>query len=584
VRISSIFCLLIIFLFAPNSVFAHSRADIIDYQNRTIDRLLYNYSLEKNLRFDIENNWDGLDKLIKKNKEKSATAEVDNFLHLLKVNYRSPDHHLTAEKDEKKLDIDDILVELDTKIIFNQTDKITEDEKSLITKLTKEKLKIKDDSSITFNAQKEEKFGPDQFLSKAQENFWSGLYKFLIEDSGYIFIIGLLLVSLVFFASFSKNAKKISEGMKEIKLSPPPKPESQQAEKNIDDNKTAGLETIDKDDDLSELENIPSTQEYVSKIDTGMDSQPAMCKFYLWKHLPKPQEQMFFLNYINSNNETDEVLNKKVKAYLIESFGWNEQDSRGVIKSKRPDKQNMIDLFTSLSQLEFTKTSESETKLINAIFPKFGLALDKLLDKYFSSHLVVLYKLFPDTCINYAEKKITDSPEIMAQLADLLYSDEESLSIDEVSVQSFCNDLKNTDPKELLGQGAKTVNTKILSMFYALSDDKVKELALWDKMDDETKAAFPTLNWITDQNTEVLKTFLTSLSNEEALVVQEQILPSRDLLKVLDERSKYRFQEKVKDANLNKFSWKPFRAKISQYFSNPDTQDNTEGAPMSKAS
>ncbi len=563
------------------STFSNASANILDeittYQKKSVEQIIFNYNLENSLRFDIENDFTKVEAYIEEiNKPK---AENLGYVDLPGLYVQNPE---VTDQDSTKVDIIKFLPDLNTKVKIFKKFPVSPEELEMIANRIKEALLLKSTDQIEYS---DKLFGQDEFIEKTKNEFWTHVFKHLLIDGNIIWYALLFFLSSIIYAAFIHSGKVISKGMKDIKLASPssekrhvPKPEALTSEAS----KPPKSDSTSKDNENDfniELDAV----ELVKKIEDGIKVNEILTKFYLWKYLPKQEEQLYFNNLIASQSDINEDGKQSVKKHLSRVFGWSEHLNGQVIKPLKPSIEQVHDLDYALAQIEFRENDPHGDKFIEALFPRFGVALDKIIEKYIFSYFDIWYKFFPEKCLSFAELLIEKNPELTTKLSEVLYLESEEKAVNEIALNQLIGELQKLNPKELLTEGKKRINQKVLSLFYAMSDEQINKLNVFDKMDLGTKNNFPNCSWIRSEDSDSLKEFLLEITSEEALYLEKNILPTNDFLLSIDERTKFRFKEKVQAASDEVIVWKEFRKKIEAYFSSPSLENEEHESKQDNA-
>lgn len=551
---------IIALLFLSQIAGAQTLEQIESYQKKQIEQILYNYNQEAHVRFEIQNNSETYQKAMKE-------LGLDDKKDLIELPGLFMSDFSRSLEQDMSATILQVLPKLETKVRLILKSPIEDTEKDLVLNRIQTALSLKSLSQLEVEDQF---FDSSDFFFKARSEFWSSLYKNLIEN-GYLFIfsVAFFLFSLM-YAIFMLSMEKLSKALRESRTSKasaqegfaPKRPEAVKPAEPVvaESKKEIGEETPGFDI-------VIDAERFIQNVLQSTQTDFTGSKYILWKYLPTREEQMYFMNYIKSQDKISHEQKEKIKSDLMNIFGF-ENLSKSIVP-KKPDSQKFVEIEYSLNQLEFNKMDDSSQKFINSLFPKFGLYLDKVIDKFILTHFDLFYKFFPDKTIQVSQKHL-DKPEVQEKLMTTMFLAIDEVSLNEVALQDFVQKLEQLSPKDFDTLKKKIINQKVLDLFIAMSDEQLKTMSFFDKLDEDTKSALPTTHWIRSDVDEALKNFLNDLSPEEAKYLETHVLPYQDFLSRCDERTKYRFSEKVQMSTDSNLDWKQFRSKIGQYFTPPD--------------
>jgi DNA-directed RNA polymerase subunit F len=530
------------------------------YQKKQIEQILYNYNQEAHVRFEVINQYEQFEKVMSELGLESK-KDVVELPGLFISNVSVP-----TEQNLVK-NILQVLPKLNTKVRLILKSPIENTEKELVLSRIQNALSLKDPSQIEVEDQF---FDSSDFFFKVRSEFWSSLYRNLIEN-GYLFIfsVAFFLFSLL-YAILVLSIEKLSKALRESRASKAA-PQESSVTKRPEPAKPAEPTVVEsKKESLEETPDFDiaiDSERFVQNVLQSTQTDFTGSKYILWKHLPTREEQMYFMNYIKSQDKISREQKEKIKTDLMSIFGW--ENLSQYIVPKKPEPKAFLEIEYSLNQLEFNKMDDVSQKFINSLFPKFGLYLDKVIDKFILTHFDLFYKYFPDKTIQVSQRHL-DKTEVQEKLMKTMFLAFDEIPLNEVALQDFIQKLDQLSPKDFDSLKKKIINQKVLDLFISMSDEQLKTMSFFDKLDEDTKSALPTTHWIRPDADEALKNFLNDLSPEEAKYLEVHVLPYNDFLSRSDERTKYRFSEKVQMSTGAVLDWKQFRSKIGQYFTHPD--------------
>ncbi len=298
-------------------------------------------------------------------------------------------------------------------------------------------------------------------------------------------------------------------------------------------------EVVVTSDPMFEADPIRIYQKFTSLY---LKSKYELCRI-LWSHLPTPSLQfMFYQIMIQDFNESEETEFKSMyfSIFKIEN-GFDLSD----IKAEELNSGVISQINKGISIAEMSEPVLVRERALAAIYPQYAGNLKIIIEKSLDSFFDVVFYLFPDEVVSVVKTKPYLSEVVSKRLPEILSLPSSSRIPTTERVQSFAELLEENE-----GFDNETANndvsTQAMKLLISLNDsDLFNNQFLNTDSFKSIRDKIPSVNWVTDENPQVLRRFLTQLSVEEIGYMNSEHMDFRGLLDSLDSRAVIRIEESI---------------------------------------
>ena len=512
---------------------------ISNYHKQEIAQLLKDYTLEESLTIRVE---------LKRKDEQEAPEKYVNIPGLYQKTGDSPDSK-----------IENVLNLYERKIVLIQKREIGEKEMELVKSSLSERLFLPADAQFTM-LNDIPKVG--DAVKNMKSDFVFGAYNTLIKNGQFlwilIFSIGFI-VALWVLAKVWKSKSEAGAGG-EISMAGGGESASPEAVEK-DDSSAGGMGSISMSNSEFETFNFGSL---CQNINDAYKRSPGSTAHIMWSHIPDLQSQIQFYEIIRIQNQIDTTVIAETYKILDEIFAFEKRASSNKHKrGKGFDKTTLSIISVELARLKFVQPHEQIEKAFGALYPFKSDHMEAIFKDGINEHYIVLYKLFKDDFMNYISS--SNDSTVLDKINDLLMFDPESDHASDEQYTAFGDFLTNQSFDEVKDE-KKSVNSKIVHMIYGLSEvelDRVEAM----KSNEDLKAEIPCMTWINLADANKLKSFMITLTGPETKCFIEHDKSHEEALETMDDRTKFRVQEKMTQAKGASVNWRQFRNKIKKHYS-----------------
>lgn|GEM_PF-1860218 len=544
-------------MFAANAFGMKSDYETVsNYHKQEIEQLLKDYTLEDSLTIRVE---------LKRKDEKEAPEKYVNIPGLYQKTGDSPDSK-----------IENILNLYERKVVLIQKREISEKEMELVKSSLTERLfmpaetqfAILDDIPQVADA-----------VKNMKSDFVFGAYNTLIKNGQFlwilIFSIGFI-VALWVLAKVWKSKSEAGAGGEITMAGGGESASPEHVEK--DDSAGGGMGSISMSNSEFETFNFGSL---CQNINDAFKRSPGSTAHIMWSHIPDLQSQIQFYEIIRIQKQIDaEVITETYKV-LDEIFAFEKRASSNKHKrGKGFDKTTLSTISVELARLKFVTPHAQIEKAFGALYPFKSDHMDTIFKNGLSEHYIVLYKLFKDDFMNYISS--SNDSSVLDKINDLLMFDPETDHASDEQYTAFGTFLSAESFEEAKDE-KKTVNSKIVHMIYGLSEQELGRVEAM-KSNEDLKAEIPCMTWVNLEDANKLKAFVISLTGPETKCFLEYDAAYAQALDGLDDRTKFRVQEKTTQAQSSSVNWRQFRNKIKKHYSYQSETTNEVKEDVAKAS
>lgn len=519
------------------------------FHDQEIEQLLKDYTLEDSLTVRAE---------LKRKDGELKDQQVVDIPGL---------YQKTGEPDDRG--IENVLNMYERKFVFIKKRELGEKELELVKTALTERLYLPKDTIFTTidNTPK-----LDDAVKNIKTDFLFGAYTTLIKGGQFlwilIFSIGFI-IALWTLAKVWKNKAATGDAGAGAGVG------NGIGGSAIGDNNSKSENNI-KSDDLGAEKDLNVASQNSAAFDTlnfeslcrnlneCYDALPGTTSHELWQMLPDLSTQIQFMEVIRIQDQVKDDVRNKTYSVLDQIFDFKTRAAVSVIRKKVKgiSKEGLTKLSTDLALLKFIKPNDGLEKCFLAVYPSKGDHIDTLIEKSYNEHYLVLYKMFKDHFMNYISGLKDDGllEKINSMLTFEPYVDHAS----DDKYKSFSAFASKLNVKEFSKK--TSINTQIVHMIYSMPESELLKVEAM-KSNEELKAEIPNLQWVNADDPKTIKDFFGYLSGPQIKFLMEYDPKYNDVFSKFDERTQFRFKEKMtKDANLA-LDWRDFRNKIKKVYS-----------------
>lgn len=536
----SLGALLAVLMLASNAFGMKSDYETVSmYHKQEIEQLLKDYTLEESLTIRVE---------LKRKDEQEAPEKYVNIPGLYQKTGDSPDSK-----------IENVLNLYERKVVLIQKREIGEKEMELVKSSLSERLFLPAETQFTMLDDIPQM---GDAVKNMKSDFVFGAYNTLIKNGQFlwilIFSIGFI-VALWVLAKVWKSKSEAGAGG-EISMAGGGDSSAPEASER-EDSAGGGMGSISMSNSEFETFNFGSL---CQNINDASKRSPGSTAHIMWSHIPDLQSQIQFYEIIRIQNQIDTAVIAETYKVLDEIFAFEKRASSNKHKrGKGFDKTTLSTISVELARLKFVKPHEQVEKAFGALYPFKSDHMDTIFKNGLNEHYIVLYKLFKDDFMNFISSSSDSS--VLDKINDLLMFDPESDQASDVQYTAFCEFLSAESFDEVKDE-KKSVNSKIVHMIYGLSEEELGRVEAM-KSNEDLKAEIPCMTWINLEDAAKLKAFLISLTGPETKCFLEHDASHEQALEGLDDRTKFRVQEKMTQVKTSSINWRQFRNKIKKHYS-----------------
>jgi hypothetical protein len=517
---------------------------VSDYHKKEIEQLLKDYTLEESLTIRVE---------LKRKDEKEAPEKYVNIPGL---------YQKTGDSSDSK--IESVLNLYERKVVLIQKREISEKELKLVKSSLNERLFMPAETQFTL-LDDIPKVG--DAVKNMKSDFVFGAYNTLIKNGQFlwilIFSIGFI-VALWVLAKVWKSKSESGGAGGEISMTGGGESSGQDVGSADDTvaggSGAGGVGSISMSNSEFETFNFGSL---CSNINDAFKRSPGSTAHIMWSQIPDLQSQIQFYEIIRIQNQIEATIISETYKVLDEIFAFEKRASSNKHKrGKGFDKSTLSTISVELARLKFVKPHEQIEKAFGALYPFKSDHMEAVFKDGLSEHYIVLYKLFKDDFMNYVSN--SDDSSVLDKINDLLMFDPETDQASDDQYTAFSEFLSNKSFDEAKEE-KKGVNAKIVYMIYGLSEEELGRVEAM-KSNEDLKAEIPCMTWINLEDAHKFKAFMISLTGPETKCFVEHDKSHEEALESMDDRTKFRVQEKITQAKGSSINWRQFRNKIKKHY------------------
>jgi hypothetical protein len=512
---------------------------VSDYHKKEIEQLLKDYTLEESLTIRVE---------LKRKDEKEAPEKYVNIPGLYQKTGDSPDSK-----------IESVLNLYERKVVLIQKREISEKEMDLVKSSLNERLFMPAETQFTL-LDDIPKVG--DAVKNMKSDFVFGAYNTLIKNGQFLWILIFSIGFIVALWVLAKVWKAKSEAGAGGEISMAGGGESanhESAEK--EDSAGSGSGAMSMSSSEFETFNFGSL---CQNINDAYKRSPGTTAHIMWSHIPDLQSQIQFYEIIRIQNQIDTVVIAETYKVLDEIYAFEKRASSNKHKrGKGFDKNTLSTISVELARLKFVKPHAQIEKAFGALYPFKSDHMSEIFKNGLNDHYIVLYKLFKDDFMNYISS--SNDSSVLDKINDLLMFDPETDHASDEQYTAFGEFLEAETFDEAKDE-KKSVNSKIVHMIYGLSEEELGRVEAM-KSNEDLKSEIPCMTWINLEDQNKFKAFMISLTGPETKCFLEHDKSHEEAVEGLDDRTKFRVQEKTTQAKSSQINWRQFRNKIKKHYS-----------------